>query len=112
MKNNLLESYLEELFLNEFIVMPTILLAAHLYNRHLSTAAKSCAKYKGKDKSKCMITYKIKGRKLQFDKLKQAGNECSKDPKPDKCKEMVLKKAKKTKEDLNKLIEKYKKLNA
>lgn len=109
---NKLDEYLDQIYLNEFVIIPTILLGAMIYNKHLSKAAKVCKQYKSKEKQKCMLLYKLKGRKEQLNKISKNISQCSKDKKADKCKERALKEVNKIKSHIKKLIFKLKTLEA
>lgn len=105
-----IDKHLEEIQLNEFIVMPTVIVVMALYKKYLSKAAQSCANYQSKDKKKCILQYQIKARQMQLSELKKIIGKCSEDKQPEKCKESVKKKSQKIFEHLQKLIEQYKKL--
>jgi hypothetical protein len=107
---NKLDKYLEKIYLDEFIILPTIALGIIIYKKHLSKAAKACSNYKSTKKEKCMLLYKIKGRREQLNKIKQAVSQCSKDKHPDKCKSKALKETNKVSRTLQSLIYKVKNL--
>jgi len=84
---NIVDLYLEQICLDEFIILPTIALDTMIYKKHLSKSAQACVNYKGKEKEKCMIVYKIKGRKEQLKQIKKTVPQCKEDKDPMKCKE-------------------------
>lgn len=102
------DKYLEELYLDEFIILPTIALGTMIYKKHLSKSAQACANYTGKEKERCIIAYKIKGRREQIKQIKKAVPQCKEDKNPIKCKEKALKEAQKVFEKMRDLIEKFK----
>lgn len=69
--------------------------AFNLYKQHLTKAARMCRDLPPKEKSVCMLNYKIQGKKLQLAKLKDGLGECAKIKKAAECKENLTKKAKK-----------------
>lgn len=105
-----LDEYLEIIYLDEFIILPTIYLGTMIYKKYLSEAARACKNYEGYQKKKCMIVYKIKARRAQLSKIKQATVQCVKDKNPEGCKVKALKEIKKVGNIISDLINKYKDL--
>lgn len=61
-------------------------LAYAIYQRMYSSAAKSCEKMKGREKSKCMMRFKINAANQAIDKLQEMIIGCENKKDPDKCK--------------------------
>ena len=93
----LLDSYLQYIQKNkeplqEFIVLPMIIVLVKVYTRHLSKAAKSCIGHTRHSKTICILEYKLRAtQNIQTD-LKKLMSKCSQSKKPDKCIIQVSKK--------------------
>lgn len=70
--------------------------AFNLYKQHLTKAARTCRDLPAKEKSVCMLNYKLQGKKIQLAKLKDGLGKCSglEKTKVQKCKENLTKKSK------------------
>ena len=85
--------------LNEFVVLPAVLMIYKLYMRYFSSYAKNCIGKKGKERSACIYEQKIKAIDKTIDELERYKETCKKySTNPDKCIKQV-----------NDMISKYKK---
>jgi len=77
---------------NKYRIIATIgvtgasVLAYTIYQKMFSPAAKSCNKYKGVEKTKCMLRYKIAAASTASDQLQQMMAGCDEHKNPQKCK--------------------------
>lgn len=87
----LTESYLQYIQndnkenLQEFVILPIIVLLVRSYTRHLSKAAQSCVGHTRTSKTICILEYKLRAtQQIQRD-LEKLRSKCSKDNNPEKC---------------------------
>jgi hypothetical protein len=76
------------------------------YQRFLSPAARACKNLKNKEKTKCIIKFKIQARRKQYMDLVAAKHACDKSKIPIKCRRVVEEKIKSIQKKIDKLREK------
>jgi hypothetical protein len=97
-----IQDHLSEEYLNEF-VGAAILLGIATYKRYMSQAAKSCKKFKFKEKTSCMRQYETKAVRAEIGTLKSNINKCDKEKKSSVCRAKVDKRIIRLEDKLKKL---------
>jgi len=111
----LLESYLDHIqedSLNEFIIIPAIILAAAVYRQYYSKAAKACSDMSWEEKQKCMLQYEVEALQRANKELTSGKKQCQDHKDPPKCILHLDKKRKKYEEKIKKNKTKLKKIIA
>jgi len=90
------------------IVLASLLVYAawKTYQRYFTKAARSCKGISGKERTKCIIKYKLEGRRKQYTDLVASKHACSKSKSPIKCQRVMEEKSKAVYRKINKLREK------
>ena len=76
------------------------------YARFFSKAARNCKGLSGKAKTKCILKYKLEGRRKQYNDLASSSRACSKSKQPVKCNRIMDEKTRAVQKKINKLKEK------
>lgn len=84
--------------------------AFNLYKQHLTKAARACKDLTPREKSICMLRFKMSGKKLQLAKLKDGMTKCNKSKNPKSCKQSLVNKAKKVGEEIKFLAKRVEEL--
>jgi len=88
MSKKLVIEYIENLQ-TEFIIIPLAFGIYKLYQRFLSVAARQCKGLSGKEKTMCMLLYKIKTFEKAKQDLRKYQKVCRFSPSPAKCIEEI-----------------------
>jgi hypothetical protein len=73
-------------------LLAAALSATYIYQRFMSPAAKSCHKYAGREKSKCILKFKISAATKAIAGLEDSLSACDSKPDPQKCRYSIQKK--------------------
>ncbi len=114
----MIDKYLEHLHeddehLNEFVILPIIIIAHKIYKKHLEhkKIAMNCIGVLGVDRKKCFIKYKIDALTKAITELKSFTGSCKKNPKTaSKCIAKINKELSKMKREIQTLKTKLAKL--
>jgi len=112
----LIENYLnkiqtqQEQLIMALSVAGLFMSAYRLYKDYLTRAARACADLPHKEKTLCILRYKITGKSRELAQLKRNIGKCSTTKDPKKCTERVQQKIDKVQDQLNYFKERYRKL--
>jgi len=81
------------------------------YQRYFSKAARACKGLKGRVRTKCIVKYKLEGRRKQYSDLVASKHACSKSKTPIKCNRVMDEKIRAVRKKINKLREKLEKVS-